>query len=95
VVGREPLATHDPAKLGPYRLLGRHDEFRARVQAKADRPEAAAGYGALDERLLREHAPIVPLFNERHFSLYGPRLGGLSVGRVLGSVAVERAHVLR
>ena len=63
-------------------------------QAEPDRAAAARGYGTLDERLLRDHAPIVPLLDRRHLSLHGPALGGLTVSRIHGTVALERAHVL-
>ena len=69
-----------------------NDQIR-KLQAEPDRAVAAKGYGTLDERLLREHAPIVPLFDRRHLSLYGPALGGLTISRVHGTVALERAHV--
>jgi len=64
------------------------------LQAIPDRARAAKGYGALDERLLREHVPIVPLFDRRQLSLYGPGLDGLTVSRIYGAVGLERAHVL-
>jgi peptide/nickel transport system substrate-binding protein len=89
-------AIHTTASKNTAYFNDRHvnDEIR-KLQAEPDRAAAAKGYGALDERLLRDHAPIVPLFDRRHLSLRGPALGGLAVSRVYGTVALDRAHVLR
>jgi len=64
------------------------------LQAEPDRARAAEGYGALDALIQREHAPVVPFYDARLLSLHGSRLGGLAVSRVLGAVALEKAHVV-
>ncbi len=63
------------------------------LQNEPDRAVAAHGYAELDQRLLRDHVPAVPLYDARQYSLHGARLGGLSVHRVHGTVGLERAHV--
>ncbi len=63
------------------------------LQWEADRAKAAAEYGSLDEKLLKVHAPVVPLFEQRQFSVRGARLDGLHVHRVFGTVGLENAHV--
>ncbi|GAB7038846.1 MULTISPECIES: ABC transporter substrate-binding protein [Catenuloplanes] len=52
-----------------------------------------AEWAALDERIMREYAPAVPLYVELTCTVRGPRLGGLFVDGVIGSPAFVNAFV--
>jgi peptide/nickel transport system substrate-binding protein len=44
----------------------------AELRAMTDRGAAAAQYGALDESIMRDHAPVIPLRYIRNFTIAGP-----------------------
>jgi peptide/nickel transport system substrate-binding protein len=46
-----------------------------RLREATDRGTVATDYGALDERIMRDFAPVVPLRYLRNFSIYGPKVG--------------------
>ncbi|MDP9795657.1 peptide/nickel transport system substrate-binding protein [Catenuloplanes nepalensis] len=50
-------------------------------------------WAALDEKIMREYAPAVPLYVEMTCTVRGPRLGGLFVDGVFGSPAFVNAFV--
>ncbi|MCX3061839.1 ABC transporter substrate-binding protein [Streptomyces beihaiensis] len=55
-------------------------EITAEIAALAQEPDrtaAARRYADLDRRLMAEHAPVVPVYYKRQFTLYGPGVGGL------------------
>ncbi|MDR7274618.1 ABC transporter substrate-binding protein [Catenuloplanes atrovinosus] len=66
-------------------------EFDRILALPADRqgPE----WAALDERIMREYAPVVPLYVELTCTAQGPRLGGVFVDGVFGSPAFVNAYV--
>ena len=39
------------------------------------RGAVAADYGTLDEKIMRDFAPVVPLRYLRNFAIYGPKIG--------------------
>jgi peptide/nickel transport system substrate-binding protein len=47
-----------------------------RLRELTDRGAAAAGYGALDEKIMTEFAPVIPLRYLQNFALIGPKVGG-------------------
>jgi peptide/nickel transport system substrate-binding protein len=46
-----------------------------RLREATDRGSVSADYGALDEKIMTELAPVVPLRYLRNFSIYGPKVG--------------------
>jgi peptide/nickel transport system substrate-binding protein len=70
------------------------------VNAEIDRlgrltaDEAASGWGELDERLLRDHVPMVPVFSYRHVALSGSRVGGVFTSAYLGTPVYYDAYVV-
>ncbi|WP_225824771.1 ABC transporter substrate-binding protein [Streptomyces naphthomycinicus] len=64
----------------------------ARLSAlPADR--AAEGWAALDERLARDHVPLVPVFSYVHVAVSGPRVGGVFTSSFLGTPVYYDAYV--
>lgn len=51
-------------------------------------------WARLDEKIMREYAPVVPLYVEMECTLHGSRVGGLFVDSIFGSPAFVNAHVL-
>ncbi|MFF7364744.1 ABC transporter substrate-binding protein [Streptomyces sp. NPDC008125] len=64
-----------------------------RLSRMPDREAAAEGYAALDERLMTEHAPVVPVYYKRQFTLYGPAAQGLFLSAQYFVPNLTRAHV--
>lgn len=50
-------------------------------------------WAALDEKIMREYAPVVPLYTELTCTVRGPAAGGLFVDSVFGSLAFVNAYV--
>jgi len=46
-----------------------------------DTAAAAPMYGDLDEKIMKDYAPVVPLRYGRNFSVYGPNIGGTFVNQ--------------
>ncbi|MGJ7414646.1 ABC transporter substrate-binding protein [Streptomyces cinereoruber] len=55
--------------------------------------ESAAPWAALDERLQRDHVPLVPLFSYLHVALSGSRVRGVFTSSFLGTPVYYNAHV--
>ncbi|MFI5844232.1 ABC transporter substrate-binding protein [Catenuloplanes sp. NPDC051500] len=55
--------------------------------------EQSAQWAALDEKIMREYAPVVPLYIELTCTIRGPSAGGLFVDSVFGSLAFVNAFV--
>ncbi|GGQ75754.1 ABC transporter substrate-binding protein [Couchioplanes azureus] len=51
------------------------------------------GWAALDEKIMREYAPVVPLYVEMTFTLHGSQVGGLFVDSIFGGPAFVNAFV--
>jgi peptide/nickel transport system substrate-binding protein len=55
--------------------------------------EQGAEWGKLDEKIMREYAPVVPLYVDVMFTIHGSKVGGIFVDSIWGSVAVTNAYV--
>ncbi|WP_232323664.1 ABC transporter substrate-binding protein [Catenuloplanes japonicus] len=55
--------------------------------------EQSPQWAALDEKIMREYAPVVPLYTELTCTIRGPSVGGLFVDSVFGSLAFVNAFV--
>ncbi|MEV0268841.1 ABC transporter substrate-binding protein [Hamadaea sp. NPDC050747] len=51
------------------------------LREMTDRGAAAEQYGALDEQIMKDYAPVIPLRYGRNFSIYGPKIGGTFVNQ--------------
>jgi peptide/nickel transport system substrate-binding protein len=58
------------------------------INAMTDLEEANKAWGELDEQIMKEDAPMVPLFYSKHFSLNGGKVGGLYLSSVSGTVSL-------
>ena len=67
----------------------------AALAKEPDRAFAAAGYAELDEEIMTEYAPLIPVFYKRQFSLVGPDVGGLFISSLYSFPNLTRVHVLR
>jgi peptide/nickel transport system substrate-binding protein len=54
---------------------------------------APAAWGALDEKVMLEHAPVVPVYYDRTYSLNGAGVGGLAMHEVYGGTSLAGAYV--
>ncbi|MFF7726169.1 ABC transporter substrate-binding protein [Streptomyces sp. NPDC008001] len=66
----------------------------ARLAQEPDRAAVAEGYAELDRRLMAEHAPVVPVYYKRQFTLFGPGVGGLFLSGQYFVPNLTRVHVV-
>jgi peptide/nickel transport system substrate-binding protein len=64
-----------------------------RAEAIEDLDRSAQAWSALDERAMRDDAPLVPIHYDRNLTLNGPRIGGLHPHDILGLPSLETAFV--
>ena len=64
-----------------------------RLAAEPDVAKAAAGYMALDEKIMRDFAPLVPIYYDRSFSMFGSKIGGLYLSTTWGSPSLQNVYV--
>ena len=55
--------------------------------------EQAPQWAGLDERIMREHAPVVPLYVDVAYLVHGSKVGGVFVSSVFGYPCLLDAHV--
>jgi peptide/nickel transport system substrate-binding protein len=69
------------------------------VNAEIDRirtlstQEAPKAWSALEQKVMRESAPLVPVFYDKTIKLNGSRVGGLYLDGVLGGTSLVNAYV--
>ncbi|MEU1603493.1 ABC transporter substrate-binding protein [Micromonospora matsumotoense] len=69
------------------------------VNAEIDRiqamPPADQGpeWGKLDQRIMKEYAPVVPLFVDVAYTVHGSKVGGVFISSVFGYPSFANAHV--
>jgi len=64
-----------------------------RIESIGDLPQAAQAWGALDEEIMRDHAPLVPIYYDRTLTLNSAGVGGLHLHAILGGTSLENAFV--
>ena len=64
-----------------------------RIESISDLSQAANAWGALDEQIMRDHAPLVPVYYDRALSLNGALVGGLRLHDIMGGTSLENAFV--
>ncbi|MGN9779124.1 ABC transporter substrate-binding protein [Micromonospora sp. H33] len=55
--------------------------------------EQGPEWGKLDERIMKEHAPVVPLFVDVAYVVHGSKAGGVFISSVFGYPSFVNAHV--
>jgi len=63
-----------------------------RLAAEPNVQKAAEGYMALDEKVMRDYAPLIPIYYGHVFSLVGDQIGGMFVSSAWGSVSLQDCH---
>jgi len=66
-----------------------------RLSREPDRVAVAEQYGRLDRDLMAEHAPVIPVYYKRQFTLFGPAVGGLFLSAQYFVPNLTRVHVVR
>jgi hypothetical protein len=59
----------------------------------SDLPSQARAWGELNESVMRDKAPQLPVFYDRTASLNGLGVGGLRLHDILGGTSLENAYV--
>ena len=55
--------------------------------------EQAKEWGKLDQRIMKEHAPAIPLYVDVGYYLTGSKVGGVFIGSVFGYPSLVNAHI--
>ncbi len=69
------------------------NDEEARLAKLADRTAAGVGYGDLDEKIMKEYAPVVPVYYDRSYSLFGSKIGGAYLSGLWGSPSLQDVYV--
>jgi len=64
-----------------------------RLAAEPDVAKAAEGYMALDEKVMKDYAPLIPIYYDHSFSLAGSKIGGLYLSTTWGSPSLQNVYV--
>jgi len=65
------------------------------LRAMTDRGAAAPQYGALDEKILKDYAPSIPMRTLRSFFLKGPKVGGTFVSPLYAAWDITGIYVMQ
>jgi peptide/nickel transport system substrate-binding protein len=65
----------------------------AQLRALPDRGQAAAQYGALDEQIMRDLAPVVPTRYIRNFLIKGPKVSGTFISPLFAEYNITGIYV--
>jgi peptide/nickel transport system substrate-binding protein len=63
-----------------------------RLAAEPDPAKAAQGYGDLDEKIMRDYCPLVPLYYDHSFSLIGSKVGGAYLSGLWGAPSLQNIY---
>lgn len=63
-----------------------------KITQMTDLDEANKAWGELDEKIMKEDSPQVPLYYSKHFSLHGSKVGGLYLSSVTGTVSLTNVY---
>ncbi len=64
-----------------------------RIAAITDQDEAAKNWGDLDEKIMKEHAPWVPLLNDKSIYLFGKNVKGAFMHAFYGEIDISAVGV--
>ncbi len=64
-----------------------------RLREATDRGTVANDYGTLDEKIMRDFAPVVPLRYLRNFIIYGPKVGNAPMSPLFAHFILAGAYV--
>jgi peptide/nickel transport system substrate-binding protein len=64
-----------------------------RISSITNLTKASLAWAALDEKIMRKYAPMVPVYYDRTYSLNGAKVGGLHMDDVLGGTSLIDAYV--
>jgi peptide/nickel transport system substrate-binding protein len=64
-----------------------------RIGTITDPAKAAEAWAALDEKIMKDFAPLVPIYNDRDYLIHGSNVGGLFESDSLGTVSFVSAFL--
>jgi peptide/nickel transport system substrate-binding protein len=64
-----------------------------RIRTVTDLDRAAQAWGDLDEKIMREHAPLVPVYYDRTITVNGGGIGGTYLHEILGLTSLLNVFV--
>ena len=65
----------------------------SRLAGLSNRTEAGLGYGNLDEKIMKDFAPVIPIYYDVSTSLYGSKVGGVYLSGLWGSPSLQNVYV--
>ncbi len=66
-----------------------------RISSESDQAQAAADWATLDEKIMAEDAPLVPLYVNRYYALTGSDVGGAFLSNAWGVTSLSSLYVKR
>jgi peptide/nickel transport system substrate-binding protein len=69
------------------------NDEEARLASLPNRTEAGVGYGNLDEKIMKEYAPLIPVYYDKSYSLFGSKVGGAYLSGLWGSPSLQNVYV--
>jgi len=63
-----------------------------RLATEPDPAKAAEGYGNLDEKIMKELCPLIPLYYDHSFGLVGSNVGGAYLSGLWGSPSLQNVY---
>jgi peptide/nickel transport system substrate-binding protein len=64
-----------------------------RLAELPDRTTAGVGYGNLDQKIMTEQAPVVPIYYRNFYGLYGSKIGGTYLSGLWGYPSLQNVYV--
>ncbi len=64
-----------------------------RISAETDSAQAAADWAALDKKIMTDDAPLIPILNNRNYTLDGSLIGGAFLSSAFGATSMNNLYV--
>jgi peptide/nickel transport system substrate-binding protein len=64
-----------------------------RISAETDSAQAAKDWAALDKKIMQNDAPMIPILDDRNFTLIGSKVGGAFLSKAFGATSLNTVFV--
>jgi peptide/nickel transport system substrate-binding protein len=64
-----------------------------RISAETDSTQAAKDWAALDKKIMETDAPVIPILDDRNYTLIGSKVGGAFLSKAFGATSLNTLFV--
>jgi peptide/nickel transport system substrate-binding protein len=64
-----------------------------RISAETDSVQAAKDWSALDKKIMQTDAPVIPILDDRNYTLIGSKVGGAFLSKAFGATSLNTVFV--